>query len=30
VFDVRVTVHWTGGAYSVKSYLYRRPLTVSR
>lgn len=30
VYDVRVTIHWSGGAYTVKSYLYRRPLSVTR
>lgn len=30
VYDVRVTVTWSTGSYTLKSYLYRRPLSISR
>lgn len=30
VYDVRVTVKWTGGSYALRTYLYRRPPLVVR
>jgi len=30
VYDVRVTIKWPQGAYTLKTYLYRRPATVTR
>ena len=30
VFDVRVTVDWPSGSYTVKTYLYRTPRLVTR
>jgi type II secretory pathway pseudopilin PulG len=30
VYDVRVTITWPQGAYTLKTYLYRRPATVTR
>ena len=30
VYDVRVTIKWPQGAYTLKTYLYRRPATVRR
>lgn len=30
VYDVRITVAWETGAYTLKTYLYRQPLVTSR
>ena len=30
VYDVRVTVDWSAGSYTVKTYLYRTPRLVTR
>ena len=30
VYDVRVTVAWPNGSYTVKTYVYRRPPLVTR
>jgi type II secretory pathway pseudopilin PulG len=30
VYDVRVTVRWADGAYTERTYLYRRPAVISR
>lgn len=30
IFDVRIDVTWTGGAYTIRTYQYRVPRVVSR
>jgi type II secretory pathway pseudopilin PulG len=30
VYDVRVTINWTNGSYTERTYLYRRPAIISR